>query len=55
MAKLKKAAQVCEIVLLLAGIAVLCGTEGLLPNKTRGQREDTGNDQDDLSAWGIGS
>lgn len=56
MAKLKKAVQVCEVIFLVAGIALLCSTEGLRSSKDTGGRKQGRPDQDDdLSAWGIGA
>ena len=55
MVKIKMAAQVCEMLLLVAGIALLCGTDSLRSCKGRERNLDNGDDTDDVSAWGIGA
>ena len=55
MARLKMAAQVCEMLLLLAGIALLSSTEGLRSRKGETRSSPKPENPDDFSAWGIGA
>lgn len=55
MAKLKIAAQVCELLLLLAGIALLCGAADLRDGGSPVGKLDAPSDGDDISAWGVGA
>ncbi len=54
MAKLKNAAQVCEMLLLVAGIALLCSTEGFKNGRESDSSPASKPDPDDISAWGVG-
>ena len=55
MARLKMAAQVCEMLLLLAGIALLSSTEGFRSRKGEASASSKPDNPDDFSAWGIGA
>jgi hypothetical protein len=55
MAKLKTAAQVCEMLLLLAGITLLCSTESFKGDGEKRRTLTEKPDPDDFSAWGVGS
>ncbi len=54
MAKLKVAAQVCEMLLLLAGIALLSGTQDFKNGSKSKGSPGAEPDPDDISAWGVG-
>ncbi len=54
MAKLKIAAQVCEMLLLLAGIALLSGTQDFKNGNESKSSSCAEPDPDDISAWGVG-
>ena len=55
MTKLKTAAQVCEMLLLVAGIALLCSTEGFQSPKSKSGSPEGRDNPDDFSSWGIGA
>jgi hypothetical protein len=55
MAKLKAAAQVCEMLLLLAGITLLCSTESFKGDGKKQKSLTEKPDPDDFSSWGVGS
>jgi hypothetical protein len=55
MAKIKMAAQVCEMLLLVAGIALLCSKDSFRSCKGREGNLENGENPDDVSPWGIGA
>jgi hypothetical protein len=55
MTSFKTAAQVCEMLLLVAGIALLCSTEGFQSSRRKDGSPEGGNNPDDFSSWGIGA